>query len=122
MRAQICPYILPLTPRKTETARLKVSEEENRLLQKQLQKQRQGGATSFNNDKSSNMDPASIEKMKTALKSLKRVTVKQEMILQTMRESASDRRQQVQEKDVMIARLKHQLRSMDKSMKATVKC
>ena len=117
-------------PRKTKLekiaeleAKLKASEEENRLLQREVHRLKGGGSSHPNpfSERRQEVDPNDVDKMKTALKSLKRVTVKQEMILQSMRESANERRKQLQEKDGKIARLKQQLRSMEKSMRSLEK-
>lgn len=118
-----------LRPRKTKLekiveleARLKQSEEENRLLRKEMNKIKSGSShiDPFSDTKQ-DVDSMDVERMKTVLKSLKRVTVKQEMMMQSMRESANDRRKQLHEKDEKITRLKQQLRSMEKSIKSMEK-
>ena len=118
-------------PRKTKLekiaeleARLKLSEEENRLLRKEVLKLKGGSVSQPNQQsdcKQQAVDPADVEKMKMALRALKRVTVKQEHMLQSMREKANSRRDELVEKDDKIAKLKHQLKSMDKSVRSMEK-
>eukprot|EP00977_Amphora_coffeiformis_P019502 scaffold7314_cov140-Amphora_coffeaeformis.AAC.1 len=114
-------------PRKTKLEKiaelesdLKLLKEENRLHKKEIKNLKGLGnnKTLANPYEDRIPDSDDVEKMKTALKSLKRVTVKQEMSLQSMRESANDRRRQLVEKDERILKLKQQLRSMEKTMKS----
>ena len=55
---------------------------------------------------------ANIEKMKNALKALKRVTINQELSLQSLRAKASQRRSELEARDVTIAKLQKQLTSL----------
>lgn len=100
-------------------ADLRLFKEENRLLRKGIINQKgEGHVNDVDKTDGQAPDTEDVERMKTALKSLKRVTVKQELSLQSMRESANDRRKQLQEKDEKISKLKQQLRSMKKTMKS----
>jgi hypothetical protein len=111
-------------PRKTKLekiaeleAEVKLTKEENLLYKKELHilksADRQVGRKS-----SKHIDLGDIDKIKNALKSLKRVTIKQESSLQAMRSKANDRRRQLETKDKTIGSLQNELRSMAASMKS----
>lgn len=56
-----------------------------------------------------------VEKMKDALKALKRVTINQELSLQSLRAKASQRRNELEARDVTIAKLQKQVASLRKA-------
>lgn len=110
-------------PRKTKLekiaeleASLKLAKEEIHMQRKEIHKLKNGGKEARNDGGEISLGDA--EKLKTALKAMKRVTVKQEMNLQSMRQSANDRRRLIKERDETIATLKQQLRRMEKTMKS----
>lgn len=99
---------------------LKLAKEENRGLKKELhvlkgvtdptsRSQRTTGAGLS--------DMMETTKMKDALKALKKVTINQEMSLQSLRAKASQRRKELQEKDVIIIKLQKEVTSMRKALK-----
>jgi hypothetical protein len=109
---------------------LKIAREENKSLKKALHATKRGdgggfgGSISNFNRSSSNFNESSssslasvfnMDKMKEALKALKRVTVNQEMSLQQLREKANVRRKQLEEKDEMIAALQRNIQSLLKN-------
>lgn len=107
---------------------LKITREENKSLKKELhaiKKGAHGGSISNFNRSISNSNESSsssslaqafnVDKMKEALKALKRVTVNQEMSLQQLREKANVRRKQLEEKDEMIAALQRNIQSLLKN-------
>lgn len=82
--------------------------EENRNLRKELTSNRRGtGAASL--DDRSIASANTEEKLMEAMKALKRVTVKQEMSLNTIRSKAEARRKQVAQRDEQINHLQQEL-------------
>jgi hypothetical protein len=111
-------------PRKTKLekiaeleANLKLTKEENRLHKKELHILKSADGQ-VGRKSSKPVDMGDIDKMKNALKSLKRVTIKQESSLQAMRTKANDRRRKLEIKDKTIASLEREMRSMAASMKS----
>jgi DNA repair exonuclease SbcCD ATPase subunit len=110
-------------PRKTKQekifeleARLKMAVEENSILKKNNQKLRDGKPGS---SRSSNVDIGDADKLKDALKAMKRVTVNQEMSLKTLRDKAQHRRKELKDKDSIIYTLQRQVRSLKKAINGT---
>jgi chromosome segregation ATPase len=110
-------------PRKTKQekifeleARLKMAVEENSILKKNNQKLRDGKPGS---SRSSNVDIGDADKLKDALKAMKRVTVNQEMSLKTLRDKAQQRRKEIHDKDSKIYSLQRQVRSLKKAINGT---
>lgn len=111
-------------PRKTKLEKIaeleavvKLTKEENRLYKKELHILKSADGQ-VGRKSSKNIDLGDIDKIKNALKSLKRVTIKQESSLQAMRTKANDRRRQLETKDKTIGSLQNELRSMAASMKS----
>jgi chromosome segregation ATPase len=95
---------------------LKLAKEENRSLTKNIQKLRGGHPVSSH---SSDVDIGGVEKMKSALVALKRVTVNQEKSLKTLRDKSTQRRKELKDKDANIYKLQRQVRSLQKAMNGT---
>lgn len=87
--------------------------EENKNLRKQLKR---GDGASV--DDRSMMSSHNEEKLLEAMKALKRVTVKQEMSLNTIRSKAEKRRHQIAERDDHIKSLQQEIRSLRQAQKA----
>jgi len=95
---------------------LKLAKEENRGLKKEVHHLKSGGKAPSR--KSVDVDVGDVDKMKDALKTLKRVTVNQERSLKSLRDKSSQRRKQLQEKDSIVHSLQRQVRSLQKTVHA----
>ncbi|KAL7555635.1 hypothetical protein ACA910_020305 [Epithemia clementina (nom. ined.)] len=71
--------------------------------------------TTGSNDSNSQSTAANVEKMRDALKALKRVTINQELSLQSLRAKASQRRSELEARDVTIAKLQKQVAALRKA-------
>lgn len=94
--------------------------EENRSLRKELQAAKSGsqvGATSLE-DHSVSSTTNNEEKLMEAMKALKRVTVKQEMSLNTIRSKAEQRRKQVAMRDETISLLQQEIDNLKRAQEA----
>ena len=94
---------------------LKIAKEENRRLKKEIQRMKSSssrGSSSFSEDVSLSSEggAAGNEKLKEALRALKRVTVKQEMSLSSLRSKARERRHEIEQKNSKIMELKNELK------------
>uniref|UniRef100_A0A7R9WTC6 Uncharacterized protein n=1 Tax=Craspedostauros australis TaxID=1486917 RepID=A0A7R9WTC6_9STRA len=103
-----------------ETA-LKLSKEENRRLKKDLSKQKaksgdasDGGSSSIRDLGLSDANDGN-EKLKEAVRALKRVAVKQEMSLKTLRTKAHQRRKEIEQRDNILSLLKEEVKSLKKA-------
>ncbi|KAL3932860.1 MAG: hypothetical protein SGARI_003850 [Bacillariaceae sp.] len=88
--------------------KLRLLQEENRRL-KEISTSNHGGLDwGFDGSKPSSPSKATsdVEKLKEALKALKRVTVKQEMTLSNLRQRAKQRRKDIEQRDKIIAELR----------------
>lgn len=96
---------------------LKIAKEENRRLKKEIQtlKASRGALTedvSLSSDFTDGTGPSvggGNEKLREALRALKRVTVKQEVSLSSLRSKARERRQEIEHKNAKIMELKGEL-------------
>ena len=116
---------------------LKLSKEENRRLKKEVHLLKSVGPSSNgpmsprHNKPSFNAFPSSsssnnnnppffnndeMDKMKDALKALKRVSINQEMSLQALRAKASQRRQELEARDRQIHKLQRHIQSLQKQL------
>ena len=91
--------------------------EEIRILRKQLHTV-ENGATPLPTDDHSIASSSNEEKLLEAMKALKRVTVKQEMSLNTIRSKAEQRRQQVAERDEKVKQLQQEIKTHKDAQKA----
>lgn len=94
--------------------------EENRSLRKELQAAKssaQGGASNIE-DHSVSSTTNNEEKLMEAMKALKRVTVKQEMSLNTIRSKAEQRRKQVAMRDETICLLQQEIDNLKRAQEA----
>lgn len=91
--------------------------EEIRTIRRQLHSV-QNGASPLPPDEQSTSSASNEEKLLEAMKALKRVTVKQEMSLNTIRSKAEQRRQQVAERDEMIKQLQEEINTYKDAQKA----
>eukprot|EP00523_Entomoneis_sp_CCMP467_P007796 CAMPEP_0168742282 /NCGR_PEP_ID=MMETSP0724-20121128/12955_1 /TAXON_ID=265536 /ORGANISM="Amphiprora sp., Strain CCMP467" /LENGTH=318 /DNA_ID=CAMNT_0008789825 /DNA_START=114 /DNA_END=1067 /DNA_ORIENTATION=+ len=109
---------------------LKLSKEENRRLKKEvhlLKNVGPGGAPASPRKSSASADffaaaagnQEELDKMKDALKALKRVTINQEMSLQSLRAKASQRRQELEARDQTIGKMKRHIAHLKKQLNAT---
>jgi chromosome segregation ATPase len=90
--------------------------EENRTLRKQLHAASSGASLA-----SSKVDgpvTSTEAKLLEAMRALKRVTVKQEMALNTIRQKASERRRQVDDRDRKIRALQQEIKTLEDANKA----
>ncbi|KAL3916926.1 MAG: hypothetical protein SGILL_004953 [Bacillariaceae sp.] len=91
--------------------KVKILQEENRRL-KEGSTSNHGGGLDWGFTESSSVasspskTSSDVEKLKDALKALKRVTMKQEMTLSNLRQRAKQRRQEIEHKDKIIMELK----------------
>lgn len=91
--------------------KLKVLKEENRRLNDLQEGRRGGGSSNLGGGipiSPSKAAASDLEKLKDALKALKRVTVKQEMTLSNLRQKAKQRRQEIDHKDKIIKSLQEE--------------
>lgn len=94
----------------------KTLKEENHVLRREMEKLKRGSKREDSNGhvaRSSNE-----EKLMEAMKALKRVTVKQEMSLNTIRAKAEQRRKQVSQRDEIINRLSQEVDTLKRAKKA----
>jgi DNA repair exonuclease SbcCD ATPase subunit len=90
-------------------SKLKILKEENKRLKEQQPQQHGGSLSSVSGIPVSPSKAAGdVEKLKDALKALKRVTVKQEMTLSNLRQKAKQRRQEIDHKDKIIKKLQEE--------------
>lgn len=89
--------------------------EENKSLRKQLDAHQQGTASPNRKRAAKSSEE---EKLLAAMNALKRVTVKQEQNLCTLRSKAEERRQELAEKDLKIDALKKEVSKLKRSLKA----
>mmetsp|Transcript_26526 Transcript_26526/g.39237 ORF Transcript_26526/g.39237 Transcript_26526/m.39237 type:complete len:261 (+) Transcript_26526:208-990(+) len=85
--------------------------EENRILRKQL-KDFKLGKTNGGPSEEESVSSANESKLMEAMKALKRVTMKQEMLVNTVRTKSEQRRKQVLERDGSIRRLQQEVVSL----------
>lgn len=90
--------------------------EENRNLRKELQAKKEKGSGGGHEESHSATSSVSHneEKLMEAMKALKRVTVKQEMSLNTIRSKAEQRRKELALRDEVISRLEQELSTLKK--------
>lgn len=100
-------------------ASVKGLKEENRTLRKQIQsfKDKDPGSAAMLDERSMGSSN-NEEKLLEAMKALKRVTVKQEMSLNTIRSKAEKRRLQMAQKDEQVKELQQELKSMKQAQRA----
>ena len=91
--------------------------EENRSLRKELQALKSSGHASSMEDHSV-CSTNNEEKLMEAMKALKRVTVKQEMSLNTIRSKAEQRRKQVESRDETIRSLQQEINNLKRAQEA----
>ena len=105
-------------PKKTKSEKicelegaLKFQKEETKRLRAQIELGGKGISISSDHSKSDskNGNDASDEKLKEAVRALKRVTVQQEMSLRTLRQKAKQRRAELLQKDAQIKHYQNQL-------------
>ena len=89
--------------------------EENKSLRKQLDQFTRGNTSPSRKRTQKSSDE---EKLMAAMSALKRVTVKQEQSLCSLRSKAEQRRQQIAEKDAKISSLKKEVAKLKRSLKA----
>jgi uncharacterized protein YukE len=108
---------------------LKIQKEENRRLKKEIQTLKASGKedlsiasewSGFSNgpsvgDSSVGGAGGSEEKLKEALRALKRVTVKQEMSLKTFRAKAKQRRGEIEQKDQIVETLQEEIKALERA-------
>jgi chromosome segregation ATPase len=92
--------------------------EENRSLRKQLQATKGADGRSQIGDDRSISSANNEEKLLEAMKALKRVTVKQEMSLNTIRSKAEHRRKQISERDETIKSLQQEVDNLKLAQEA----
>jgi chromosome segregation ATPase len=102
--------------------KMKILMEENRRLNEQRQKETSVSSSEFGIESYSNSNSnvyngnasspsraaSDVEKLKDALKALKRVTIKQEMTLSNLRQKAKQRRQEIDQKDKIVKALQEE--------------
>lgn len=85
--------------------------EENRILRKQLKDFKSGKINGGTSEEES-VSSANESKLMEAMQALKRVTMKQEMLVSTVRAKSEQRRKQVEERDGIITRLQQEVDSL----------
>ena len=99
-------------------AAIKGLKEENRTLRKQVHSLKQQDGASKEYDERSMGSSNNEEKLLEAMKALKRVTVKQEMSLNTIRSKAEKRRHQIAQRDSHIKDLQHEIKTLKQAQQA----
>jgi DNA repair exonuclease SbcCD ATPase subunit len=105
---------------------LKIQKEENRRLKKEIQILKASGKedlsiksewSSFSNAPSvgDRSVGGSEEKLKEALRALKRVTVKQELSLKTFRVKAKERRGEIEQKDEIVKKFQEEIKALERA-------
>jgi hypothetical protein len=92
--------------------------EENRNLRKELQTQRSGETSGSCREDQSLCSSNNEEKLMEAMKALKRVTIKQEMSLNTIRSKAEQRRKQVTLRDETISKQQNEIDNLRQAQAA----
>lgn len=104
---------------------LKLSKEENRRLKKEVHLLKSVGSGGAPVSPKKGDSPfyavaggsqEQLDKMKDALKALKRVTINQEMSLQSLRAKASQRRQELESRDNTIGKMKRHIAHLKKQL------
>ena len=96
-------------------ASLKVSREESRQLRKEVEQLR-GLTPSQIEPRNESFTFDNVDKLKDAIKALKKVTVNQEMSLNSLRSKAQQRRKELHEKDAAIGSLQRKVQSLEQAM------
>lgn len=107
---------------------LKLSKEENARLKREVEQLKQGGeaggsktGTSSNNakkDQSQYSREEEQQKFREAMRAFKKVTVKQELCIKTLRGKAKERRKDIKERDNQIKKLEQKMRSLETANKS----
>ena len=84
--------------------KLKILQDENRVLKEEVENNRKSGGLG-NGSNHRTVSTKERDKLKEALRTLKRVTVKQEVSLATLRQKSKQRRQELESKDKLLKKL-----------------
>eukprot|EP00522_Entomoneis_paludosa_P016499 CAMPEP_0172448174 /NCGR_PEP_ID=MMETSP1065-20121228/7241_1 /TAXON_ID=265537 /ORGANISM="Amphiprora paludosa, Strain CCMP125" /LENGTH=302 /DNA_ID=CAMNT_0013199589 /DNA_START=135 /DNA_END=1040 /DNA_ORIENTATION=- len=105
---------------------LKLSKEENRRLKKEVHLLKSVGGNAPSSPRKVSSDSPffaaaggsqeELDKMKDALKALKRVTINQEMSLQSLRAKASQRRQELEARDNTLGKMKRHIAHLKRQL------
>ena len=104
---------------------LKLSQEKNARLQKELERLKYGESAADGNSKSAkrneNTPNSKLEeqqkKFREAARAMKKVTVGQEMIIRKLKSKAQDRRKEIKQRDAKIAALEQKVASIERTEK-----
>lgn len=87
--------------------KLKLVQDENKRLKEELEANKSSEGLGNGSSHHKNVSTRERDKLKEALRTLKRVTVKQEVSLATLRQKSKQRRQEIEQKDKIIKKLEH---------------
>ena len=106
---------------------LKLSQEKNARLKKELERLKSGESAAGGNSRTSNRNENTTttsskqeeqqKKFREAARAMKKVTVGQEMIIRKLKSKAQDRRKEIKQRDTKIAALEQKLASIERTEK-----